>query len=162
MGRNTKVVTITDRGTPERPNRDFNRRYLLTEMSADKAERWAIRLLMALANGHAKVPEDLAMSGLNGLNVSIPQLLVQGIRSLAFLRFEDVEPLLAEMMGCVQFMPPGMEQGVPLQAGDAAQIEEVSTRMELRYEVLQLHLNFSLADALSNSNLRASDPAASA
>jgi hypothetical protein len=151
MARRTKIVTITERGSPEQPNRDFNRRYLITEMPADKAERWAIRLLLALANAHAKVPEEQAMAGLNGLNITIPQLLVQGIRSLAGLRFEDAEPLLADMFSCVQFMPPGMEAGVSLASGDASQIEEVSTRMTLRYEVLQLHLGFSLADALSNS-----------
>jgi hypothetical protein len=149
MGRRTKTVTITT-GTPD-TNRDYNRRYLITEMSADKAERWAFRMLLALANASAKMPEDQLMSGLSGLNVTIPQLLVQGIRSLAGLRFEDAEPLLADMMACVQFVPPGMEQGVPLAAGDASQIEEVSTRLALRYEVLQLHLGFSLADALSNS-----------
>src|SRR5688572_6457614 len=113
MARRTKIVTITDRGTPEHPNRDFNRRYLVTEMPADKAERWAIRLLLALANAHAKVPEEQAMAGLNGLNITIPQLLVQGIRSLAGLRFEDAEPLLADMFSCVQFIPPGMETPVP-------------------------------------------------
>lgn len=149
--RRTKVVTITDRGSPENPNRDFNRRYRVNEMSADKAERWAIRLLLALANAAAKMPEEQVMSGLNGLNVTIPQLLVQGIRSLAGMRFEDAEPLLADMMSCVEFIPPGMEQGVPIASGDASQIEEVSTRMTLRYEVLQLHLGFSLADALSIS-----------
>lgn len=157
MARRTKIVTITS-GTPQ-TNRDFNRRYLITEMPADKAERWAFQVLLALANASAKMPEEQLMAGLSGLNVTIPQLLVQGIRSLAGLRYEDAEPILNTMMSCVQFVPPGMETGIPLAAGDASQIEEVSTRLTLRYEVLQLHLGFSLADALSNSKPAPADAA---
>ncbi len=55
------------------------------------------------------------------------------------------------MLGCVEFKAPGTEQYFALRGAGMTQIEEVSTLLKLRYEVLQVHLNFSLADALSTS-----------
>ena len=42
MARKTKIVTIAAEG------RDYGKSYLLTEMPALKAEKWATRAMMAL------------------------------------------------------------------------------------------------------------------
>jgi hypothetical protein len=157
VARRSKVVTI-DWGTPE-TNRDHGKQFLIREMSADAAERWAIRVLLAFANAGAKLPDSQLMSGLEHMAASYQALMIQGIRSLAGMRYEDVEPLLAQMLACVTFKPP---QAGPVDLSTEStmsQIEEVKTILRLRYEVLELHLGFSLADALSNST---ASPAATA
>lgn len=150
MARRSKRVTITE-GTPD-TNRDHGKTFLITEMSADAAERWAIQCLLAFANAGAKIPEATLMAGLEGMQQSWHALAIQGIRSLAGLRYEDAAPLLAQMMECVRFAPQSGDGPANLSlAATLTQIEEVKTLLTLRYEVLQLHLGFSLADALSNS-----------
>jgi hypothetical protein len=146
MARRTRVVTISAE------NRDKGKRFLLTEMAADQGERWAIRMLLAIANAGGKLPEGALDAGMSGLAATMQSSIVVGLRAIAGVRFEDAETLLAEMMDCVQYQPN--TPNVPAQsliAGSNSQIEEVSTRLTLRWEVLQLHLNFSLADALSTT-----------
>lgn len=157
MARRSKVVTITA-GSPE-TNRDHGKQFLIREMSADAAERWAIRTLLAFANAGAKLPDSQLMSGLEHMAASYQALMIQGIRSLAGMRFEDVEPLLAQMMSCVTFKPATAGSVDLSTESTLSQIEEVKTLLTLRYEVLSLHLGFSLADALSNST---ASPAATA
>jgi hypothetical protein len=82
-------------------------------------------------------------------------LLVIGLNSLHGAKWDEVEPLIDEMMDCVKFQPPGTN-GNPqllqdLFKGTNCQIEEIATRLHLRREVLQLHMGFSMADALSTS-----------
>lgn len=157
MARRSKVVTITA-GTPE-TNRDHGKQFLIREMPADQAERWAIRMLLAFANAGAKMPEAQLMSGLEHMAASYQALMIQGIRSLAGMRYDDIAALLAEMLGCVTFRP-SQAGAVELSIESTlSQIEEVKTLLTLRYEVLSLHLGFSLADALSNST---ASPAATA
>ena len=54
MARRQVAVTISD---PK--SRDNGKTFRVTEMSADRAERWAIRCLLALANAGAKVPDEV-------------------------------------------------------------------------------------------------------
>jgi hypothetical protein len=157
VARRSKVVTITE-GSPA-TNRDHGKQFLIREMSADAAERWAIQCLLAFANAGAKLPESQLMSGLEHMAASYQALMIQGIRSLAGMRYADVEPLLAQMLACVTFKP---QTAAPIDMSlesTLSQIEEVKTLLTLRYEVLSLHLGFSLADALSNST---ASPAATA
>ncbi len=92
MARKTLVVTIVDE------NRDKGSRYLITEMSASRAERWAIRALMGMAKSGVAVPDDVVSSGMAGLARF-------GFTAISGMAFADAEPLLDEMMGCVQAMP---------------------------------------------------------
>ena len=52
MARKTKRVTITAEG------RDKGKTFLITELPADQAERWAIRALLALIQSGAVISED--------------------------------------------------------------------------------------------------------
>lgn len=142
--RRTATFTVTTEG------RDKGKSFLITEQPADIAERWATRAFIQLANAGAKLPEGVLDDGMSGLAATLPGLIVQGVRSLAGLTYNsEVETLLAEMMTCVQFVPPGA--GIPPQplfSGSASQLEEIGTRLQLRMEVVKLHLNPSLAAVL--------------
>jgi hypothetical protein len=128
-------------------DRDANKTFLLTEMSADKAERWAIRMILSLTNANVEVPEGALTSGMSGMAA----VLAQGVRGLAGLKYASISDLLDEMMECVQFQPAPNLPPQPLWKGENCQIEEVRTRLELRMEVLSLHVNFSLAALVSNT-----------
>jgi hypothetical protein len=106
MARRSKRFTITD-GTPE-TNRDHGKTFVLSELPADQAERWAIRCLLAFANaGRANPRGAQLMSGLEGMKDVTTSLMVQGVRSLAYLQYSDAKPLLAEMLACVDVQARG-------------------------------------------------------
>lgn len=136
MARKTKTVTITSSG------RDQGKVFFLTEMPATKAEKWAARAFLALAKAGLDVPEEAASAGVAGF-------AAMGLDAIGKLNWEDAEPLLDEMMGCVQVQPsPGITRPLVESADD---IEEVMTLLEIRKELLELHLGFSLAAAPSTS-----------
>lgn len=142
MARKTKVYTVEDE------SRDKGKTFVITEMSANRAERWAARALLALGRAGIDLPDDLVGGGMAGIAVA-------GIYALMRVEFHDAEPLLDEMMTCVQYVPDpakrstetGQPYGRPLMTDD--DVEEVSTLFNLRREVIELHTGFSLAAALS-------------
>ncbi len=148
MARRTKLWNATH-------GRDSGKRFLITEMSAAAAEDWAWRLGLALAAAGIPVPEGSLQSGMAGM----ASIAAQGIRALQGVQYAAVKPLLAEMIGCVQFWPPESPIPQPLMTGENSQIEEVRSLFELRVAVLELHLDFSLADALSNIGKTSATPA---
>lgn len=132
MARRTKSITIE--GGAE--NRDAGKTFLITEMPADQAERWATRALLQLAAAGVELPDGAIGSGLAGFAQA-------SVQALDKLDYDKLAPLLAEMMDCVRYQP--LAQGVaplPLLEGAASQIEEVSTRITLRMAVLQIHVGF--------------------
>lgn len=125
MARKTKTVIVEDAG------RDLGKNFLLTEMSVDKAEKWAARALLSLAKSGIEVPDGTdGLAGLMGF----------GVGSISQLAWSDVEPLLDEMMTCVKICPsPGITRNLIANADD---VEEVSTMLLLRKEILKLHFDF--------------------
>ncbi len=146
--------------------RDAGKTFVITEMPADQAERWALRAGFAIANAGVKVPDGVLDSGMAGL-ASLAHVLVWCIRSLQGLHYNAVEDLLDDLMGCVQFQPPGTgPEGAPLPPvqlfkGENSQVEEIRTWFWLKVEAFQCHVDFSLADALSSFQKTAA-PAAQA
>jgi hypothetical protein len=138
--RRTMSYKVEDKG------RDEGKLFLITEMAASHAENWAMRALLALMNGEVEVPEDVASLGM-------AKLAEIGLKKLGSLSFEVAEPLLAELMTCIQIIPDPLKTHVvrPLIESD---IEEVATRIKLKWEVLNLHVDFSQAVALSKSKLK--------
>lgn len=128
MARNTSNFKVVDEG------RDFGKTFVLTEMSASRAEAWATRALLALMAGGVDLPEGFERTGMAG----IAQV---GIKALAGLKYEVVQPLLDEMWTCVQLMPDQTKPHIlrPLIEED---IEEIATRIKLRAEVWTLHTGF--------------------
>src|SRR5216684_1039937 len=135
--RKNKVIQITDEG------RDKGRCYLLTEMSAAQAEKWAFRALLIAAQSGADIPDAVRNAGFAGVAIMGIQTILGGVQ------FAQIEPLLDEMFRCVQFIPDINNQILtrPLIEDD---IEEVPTRVKLRMEVFNLHINFSIGEYLSN------------
>lgn len=146
MARREKLVTIIAEG------RDKGKTFHIRELPADAAERWANRAMIALANAGAKLPEG-TLDGMAGLEFSLRSVVLVGMQSLSGLSWRDVEPLLDEMRPLIQWCPPGYPKlpAQPLFPGEDSQIEEVQTWYTLRFELMQLHMGFSLAGALSTS-----------
>lgn len=146
--RKTQIVTITAEG------RDRGKHFLLTEMDAMRSEKWAMRALLAMGRSGIDVPDDILTSGAIGI-------LGAGLSSIAKLPFEEAEPLLNEMLSCITFIPDPSKRDVmnperpisrPLILDEAmgdADIQEVATLVQLRKEVAELHLGFSLTAGLS-------------
>ena len=124
--------------TIDADNRDAGKQFLITEMDALRIETWFYRLVIALNRGGAPIPENVMLGGMAAfvhLNPSV----------LAFLSWTEAEPLIDELMACAQAWPPGAPQARRLVATDT---EEFWTLMQLRLEVLALHLGFSTAAVL--------------
>ena len=133
MARHSKTWKVETEG------RDKGKHFLLTEMTATRAEKWAWRALLALINNNVQVPDGFENLGMAGL----AQIGLQGLTGLPW---HMAEPLLNEMMDCVQLVPdfPKFNQPRPLEE-DAGDIEEVQTLVALRWEVIKLHTDFSEA-----------------
>lgn len=141
MARKTETVIITG----DANNRDNGKHFLLTEMPAAQAESWANRALLAIGRSAAEIDTAAAPGGMAGIYTI-------GATALSRLRWEDAQPLLDEMFGCIQIIgDPTKPQATTrkLLEGENADIEEVTTRWQLREKVISLHLGFSLADRLS-------------
>jgi hypothetical protein len=133
MARKVLTYTVTNEG------RDRGKAFVLTEMSALQAERWAMRAMMALVKSDVELPEDVN-------NLGLPAMAVIGIKAFGKMNFADAQPLLDEMMACVTFMPDPTKPQVVRRLIDD-DIEEVTTRLLLRAEIFKLHVNFLPADA---------------
>lgn len=140
--RKTLTVTITAEG------RDKGKQYLLTEMSATAAERWAAKAFLGLARSGLEVPEDLASLGLAGIAMI-------GFRAIGGMQFAEAQALLDEMFGCVQMIPDPSRPEVTRKLVED-DIEEVATRLRLRKEIFGLHVDFSSAGARLTSASAAS------
>jgi hypothetical protein len=129
--RKTATVRIDADG-----KRDAGKTFVLTEMPAMQAEGWAIRALLALSKSDVTIPPDIARQGLAGI-ASL------GLKAISRIPFVEAQPLLTEMMSCVQFMPDPSRPMVvrPLIDDD---VEELATLGRLRMEVFQLHVGFSM------------------
>jgi len=135
MARKTETIIITDDG------RDKDKIFVLTEMPASQAEEWAAKALLALAHSDVDIGDNT--EGLAG----IARL---GLKALAKMKFEDLKPLMEEMMTCVRFQPDPKNVLLtrPLVETD---IEEIATRLRLRAELFTLHTGFSMAGNKSTS-----------
>lgn len=120
--------------------RDAGKQFVITEMSAEAAEWWAIRAGRALAIAGVQLPE-------NWENAGMAQMAILGMAAIANLPEHTLRALLEEMFACVRYQPPNTK--IPPQElipGDGCQIEEVKTRWQLRQAWYYLETGFSPAD----------------
>lgn len=129
------MVTIAAEG------RDKGKTFHITEMSALQAERWATRVLFAMAKGGAEIPEGIADAGMAGL-------IYIGLNACLKMNYEDAEPLLNEMLTCVKIIPDPAKPLI-MRSDIEGDIEEVATLITLRSEIFYLHTGFSLPAILS-------------
>lgn len=142
MARKFANIRITEE------NRDHNKVFRITEMPASQAEKWAMKAFVALMKGGTEVTPDIEQSGMAGI-------AFLGKSAITGLSFDDLEPLMDEMFTCVMFVPDlenHPELVIPLVENH---IEEPDTRLKLRREVFNLHVDFSKVVALSKLILEA-------
>lgn len=109
--------------------RDKGKTFLITEMSARDGYRWASRLLFAMANTGIDVPDGVMESGMAGL-------ATMGFKALGRIPHEAAEPLMDELLSCVQIVPDN-GQARNLFPGD---IEEVLTLFRLQKAAFDVHV----------------------
>ncbi len=133
--RKTEIVQITAEG------RDFGKRFIITEMPAMKAERWALRALLALSHAGVEISDDARASGMAGIAAA-------GLKALHSLDFDEARPLLDEMWECVRVMPnpqnPEIVRPLMRNEMEGDDIEEIGTIWHLRERIFRLHTDFFL------------------
>lgn len=143
--RKTETITI------QREGRDKGKVFKITEMPAAQAEKWALRAFFALANTGVELPEGLEESGMAGLAAI-------GLQALGKVPYEAAEPLLDDLMACVQHIPDPSKPEVVRGLIDE-DIEEVATRLELKKSVWELHTGFFSLGGNSTSDPQTSNDA---
>lgn len=119
--------------------RDKGKTFLITEMSAVRAAKWADRAMLELARSGVDVPEDMRAMGPGQITTVL-------LKALGGVRSSEAEALFDEMLGCVKFKDSnGVTRGLIEE-----DIEEIGTVYLLRDAVLEIHTGFSIAAALSN------------
>lgn len=158
MSRRTKTVTITAKG------RDQGKMFLITEMSADQAERWATKAGGAMIQAAQNNPDSNDAMGLiftgsvmTGFATEedikeqpdINWEKLSKISNLMLMRLPEkqLRPLLDELMDCVQFIPNPKHPEAP-QKLLSSDIEEAKTYARLRNAVYELHSGFFLVEGL--------------
>lgn len=126
MALKTKQITIEH-------GRDKGRVFLITEMSAAHADNWAMRALIALANGGVDLGDLRPQQGMMGM-------VRVALDALGRLKADDAIPLLNELLDCVQIIPEGGKPR-PLNM-DFNDVEDFTTLWRLRKEVFALHTDF--------------------
>lgn len=129
MARRTKVVTID-----AEKSRDHGKTFLITEMSADAAEWWAIRVTQGIVGSNPDADFDI-FSG------SLPRLANFAFVGLAKIPADQLKPLMDEMKACVSVLLPDGKTSRALLPGD---VEDIMTWLELRKEVFEVLTGFSV------------------
>ena len=147
MGRRTETITIKTAG------RDKGKVFILTEMPAVAAERWATQALALLLTAGVPVDESQKDAGMEGLAAAIqpdpdapldPAVAMRTAKALQ-------DPSLDAWWGCVQYQHAPGQQPMPIDQGENCPIEEIMTISFLRMQVLALHTDFFSAASASTS-----------
>lgn len=137
---------------PDAPwiGRDRGKNFVITEWGAKRAERWAWGMCFALKGSTSEIPTDVARLGMVGVGIALINTVLK-----ADVDYAKIEPymneLIDECVGIARDMKnidkqTGLPFATPLLEGDIA---EMATRQWLRSEVIRVHTNFSMFDALS-------------
>ena len=137
-----KEIDIT---LDESAGRDAGKTFRIVEMPASRAEEWAVKALLALADG----------GNIEGLDPSqgVAGLAKAGIKALSGLTWDKAAPLYAELMTCVSIVSkddPKVTAKLTPSTIDA-QVEEIGTLLKLRLEALKLHVGFLQGGGFLNS-----------
>lgn len=141
MARNSKIYVVPDAAEGKK-NRDAGKAFRITEKSAWECEEWSQRALMAAAQAGISIDEDVIDQGVGAV-------LAVGLRALLTMGFADAKPLLDDMMTCVEFIPDRSKSDITRKDWHD-DVEELSTLLALRSEVVEIHTGFSIPAFLSN------------
>jgi hypothetical protein len=145
MARKELRHTITSEG------RDKGKVFILTEMPSDQGERIANRMIFALLNTGAAIPEE-------ALGAGWAALAAVGVQAIGMLRYDTVQSILEEAWAFsvrYQHSPQLLPQEII--PGVNSPIEEVRTRYEIHLALWKLHTGFSLPVGLPTSGIREGD-----
>jgi hypothetical protein len=132
MPRKIERLVITSEG------RDKGKTFVLTEMPADQGERLANRIVFALLNTGAAIPEE-------ALGAGWAALAALGLEAIGMLKAEVVQGILADAWAsCVLYEHSPKNPLQFIVEGVNSQIEEVKTRYEIHLALWKLHTGFSL------------------
>jgi hypothetical protein len=147
MARKQLKYTVSDAG------RDQGKVFLITEMSARRGHQWATRVLFGIMNAGLEIPDNVLNAGFAGIAAI-------GVKALGKLPVSVAEPLLDELMTCVQIIPNPANPDIVRNLVDD-DTEEILTIFKLQKEVLALHVDFSttVANLTSASATEAAEPA---
>lgn len=134
---------------PAGGGRDAGKVFLITEWPAERAEEWALRMLLAYNRGGGQVPVEAISGGMEAIFWLGVNTFLRGQ-----MQSSEIIPILNELMECVKFIRDPEAKGPegPIATDiipGADDIEEVKTRLWLRSEVLRVHTNFSVGDLVS-------------
>lgn len=124
-----------------RENRDAGKTFRITEKSAIQAKKWADRFFIAMDTKQMVIPAGITALGMVGVYLI-------AINTLSGSPWGDVEKLMDELLECVQYVPSDARMQ-PRPLFPETDFEEMETINLLQWEVIALHGNFTLADALS-------------
>lgn len=120
-------------------SRDHGKTFLIREMGAWQAEKWCYKALGAMIRGGLFLPDgwqDMPADFLAKFNMA----------NLMRLDFIELEPLLDEIMGCIEFVVDKSKPQLNKKINpDIEQIQEPNTLLHLRTEAFKLHLGFLTA-----------------
>lgn len=146
MSRKIKEVAVTAEGS-----RDRGKKFVITELPADQGEDWALRALRIAQRSGVDLP--------GGVQAGMAGVAAVGIMTVlsSSTDIDELRPLFADMMACVEIVTDvktGFRRKIVVDPAipDNDDIQEIGTRILLRREWLTLHLDFSVADALSKLN----------
>lgn len=120
--RKTKTITIQDN------NRDNGKTFIITEMSAERAEYLAFAVLHEITVADGLAEQD---------NAGMASLFTKGLEGIFKIPPERAKPIFDELMTCIKIKTPSIERNLVPE-----DIEEISTRMRLKMEVFKLHTDF--------------------
>lgn len=137
MARRKRFVKIEKPAEGE--NRDAGKTFVVTEVDAVQAEEWGVRALMALGTSGIQIPQEMLALGV----LAIPLV---GYQVFMGAKEEAVLPLWREMLpACVQIQ----HSETNFEPFNRTHVEEVSTLLELRKAILELHTGFTMAELAS-------------
>lgn len=134
----------------EKANRDSGKVFIITEMSAHQAHRWATRAIFAVMNSGVELPDNAASLGMAGL-------AVMGMGALSGVPYAVAEPLLDELLTCVQ-----IKQDITTRALVPEDIEEAVTIFDLQRQVLTMHIEPFISGGKQTSESSPMTPAPAA
>jgi hypothetical protein len=138
MSRHTRTITIEDEG------RDQAKVFILTEMPATAAEKWATQAIYLLTQAGVPVSDEARAAGGMQALAATP---LNGIGQLRALQ----DPSLDAWWDCVKYLHKPNHPPQPIHQGAMCQIEEIKTIAFLRMEVLRLHTDFFSRENASTS-----------
>lgn len=124
--RRSATVTI------DTPGRDYGKTFAVVEASPVETEDWCARVLIAMKQADVKVPSDIA-------KMNPRDLVMTALHNFGQSGWGGAKTLLREMLTRVFVVP---DPGAPFLMRDLGSddIEELTTLIELRLEVVKLHI----------------------